>query len=80
MSIVANNLLKQAIKQEGLTKPSDILEYLNLGVTNTLHQTYEESSVKDGMDIALCSWDRDKNILQRRGNDVHCPHLDASFC
>jgi ligand-binding sensor domain-containing protein/serine phosphatase RsbU (regulator of sigma subunit) len=67
MSIVANNLLQQATKQLKLTKPSEILEYLNQGVTNTLHQTYEESSVKDGMDIALCSWNKKLNILQFAG-------------
>jgi len=67
ISIVANNLLEQATKQLKLTKPSDILEYLNQGVTNTLHQTYEESSVKDGMDIALCSWNKKQNILQFAG-------------
>jgi serine phosphatase RsbU (regulator of sigma subunit) len=67
MSIVANNLLSQAVRQEGLTKPSDILEYLNHGVTNTLHQTYEESSVKDGMDIALCCWDIKNNMLEYSG-------------
>jgi len=55
MSIVANNLLTQAVKQMGLTKPSEILDYLNEGITNTLHQTYEESSVKDGLDIAVCT-------------------------
>lgn len=55
MSIVANNLLNQAVKQMGLTRPSEILDYLNQGITNTLHQTYEESSVKDGLDIALCT-------------------------
>lgn len=67
MSIVASNLLQQAINQIGLTKPSDILEYLNQGVTKTLHQTMEESSVKDGMDIALCSWNRKTGILQFAG-------------
>jgi ligand-binding sensor domain-containing protein/serine phosphatase RsbU (regulator of sigma subunit) len=67
MSIVTNNLLQQAIKQVGLTKPSDILEYCNLGVSNTLHQTYEESSVKDGMDIALCTWHTDTNVLEYAG-------------
>ncbi|MCF8464875.1 MAG: tetratricopeptide repeat protein [Flavobacteriales bacterium] len=67
MSIVANNLLTQAVRQEGLTKPSDILEYLSRGVTNTLHQTYEESSVKDGVDIALCCWDRKNNMLEYAG-------------
>ena len=67
LSIVANNLLKQAVRQEGLTKPTDILEYLNHGVTNTLHQTYEETSVKDGMDIALCCWDTTNNLLEYAG-------------
>jgi ligand-binding sensor domain-containing protein/serine phosphatase RsbU (regulator of sigma subunit) len=67
MSIVANNLLNQAVRQEGFTKPSDILEYLSHGVTNTLHQTYEESSVKDGMDIALCCWDTKNNLLEYAG-------------
>ena len=67
MSIVANNLLQQAINQVGLTRPSDILEYLNHGVTQTLHQNVEESTVKDGMDIALCSWNDKTNILQFAG-------------
>lgn len=67
MSIMGNNLLQQAIKQVGLTKPSDILEYLNKELTNTLHQTYEESNVKDGMDIALCTWNMKTNVLEFAG-------------
>ncbi|MBL4587019.1 MAG: SpoIIE family protein phosphatase, partial [Flavobacteriales bacterium] len=67
MSIVANNLLQQSVNQMGLTKPSEILEFLNLGVTNTLHQTYEESSIKDGMDIALCCWDEKTSTLEFAG-------------
>lgn len=57
MSLVANNLLNQAITEHGLTQPAAILDEVNSGLTNTLHQTYEESSVKDGMDIALCALD-----------------------
>lgn len=67
MSIVANNLLAQAVKSRGKTKPSEILDYLNKGVSDTLHQTYEESSVKDGMDIALCTWDKKANTLEFAG-------------
>jgi ligand-binding sensor domain-containing protein/serine phosphatase RsbU (regulator of sigma subunit) len=67
MSIVANNLLQQAIKQVGLTKPSEILDYASHGITNTLHQTIEESSVKDGMDVALCCWDEKTNTLEYAG-------------
>lgn len=67
MSIVANNLLNQAVKQVGLTRPSEILDYLNEGITNTLHQTYEESSVKDGLDIAICTLDLKHRKLQFAG-------------
>jgi serine phosphatase RsbU (regulator of sigma subunit) len=55
MSIVGHNILKQAVKEHHKIKPSDILDELNLGLSETLRQTVEESSVKDGMDIALCS-------------------------
>jgi ligand-binding sensor domain-containing protein/serine phosphatase RsbU (regulator of sigma subunit) len=67
ISIVANNLLKQAVLQNGITCPSDILNFLNRGLTETLHQTYEESSVRDGLDIALCTWDKKKNEVQFAG-------------
>lgn len=67
MSIVANNLLQQAIRQVGLTKPSEILNYASKGITNTLHQTIEESSVKDGMDVALCCWDEKTMKLEYAG-------------
>ncbi|MCF8257472.1 MAG: SpoIIE family protein phosphatase [Flavobacteriales bacterium] len=67
MSIVANNLLNQAVKQMGLTRPSEILNYLNEGITNTLHQTYEESSVKDGLDIAVCTLNMKNRKLEFSG-------------
>jgi serine phosphatase RsbU (regulator of sigma subunit) len=54
MSIVGHNLLKQAVKDRK-TKPSEILDEINQGLSETLRQKEEESSVKDGMDIALCS-------------------------
>jgi serine phosphatase RsbU (regulator of sigma subunit) len=57
MSIVGHNGLSRAVNEQGLKKPSDILDYLNRSVNETLRQKYEESSVKDGMDIALCAFD-----------------------
>jgi serine phosphatase RsbU (regulator of sigma subunit) len=55
MSIVGHNLLNQAVKEHNKTKPSDILDEVNVSLNETLRQTLEESTVKDGMDIALCS-------------------------
>ncbi|HIO72334.1 MAG TPA: hypothetical protein EYN38_04425, partial [Flavobacteriales bacterium] len=41
------------------SKPADILNELNKLAAETMNQTFEESQVKDGMDIALCSIDFD---------------------
>lgn len=67
MSIVGYNLLNQAINEHGLTKPNLILNELNKGITKTLKQTFEDSAVKDGMDIALCSFNSDTNVLEYAG-------------
>jgi serine phosphatase RsbU (regulator of sigma subunit) len=55
MSIVGNNLLNQAVKEHKLVNPALVLNDLNINLSQTLQQTAEESTVKDGMDIALCS-------------------------
>ncbi|HLC83178.1 MAG TPA: tetratricopeptide repeat protein, partial [Bacteroidia bacterium] len=67
MSIVGYNLLNQAINEHGLTKPNLILNELNKGITKTLKQTFEDSAVKDGMDISLCSYDEKTNVLEYSG-------------
>jgi serine phosphatase RsbU (regulator of sigma subunit) len=58
MSIVGHNLLNQAVNEHKKVKPSDILDELNIGLSETLRQTAEDSLVKDGMDIALCSLEK----------------------
>ncbi|MBN8697431.1 MAG: tetratricopeptide repeat protein [Bacteroidetes bacterium] len=67
MSIVGYNLLNQAVNEHGLTRPNLILNELNKGITKTLKQTQEESTVKDGMDIALCSFDPASYVLEYAG-------------
>ncbi len=67
ISIVTSNLLNQAVKEHGITKPSLILDEVSKGVTLTLHQTVEDSSVKDGMDAAMCCYDRNTGILEFAG-------------
>lgn len=67
MSIVGYNLLNQAINEHGLTKPNLVLNELNKGITKTLKQTFEDSAVKDGMDIAMCSYDEKTNLLEYAG-------------
>ena len=75
MSIVGNNILNQSIIEHKISKPSEILDELNKGVTNTLRQKNEESKVKDGMDIVLLALNRQKNILEFAGANNPLYHI-----
>ncbi len=65
MSLVGDALLNQIIKIQQIIEPDQILEHLNHGVQYTLRQ--QETSNKDGMDLALCVIDLPKNTLQFAG-------------
>ncbi|MFH2142468.1 MAG: SpoIIE family protein phosphatase [Bacteroidota bacterium] len=67
MSVIGYNLINQAVKLNHINNPSEILQFLDAGVTETLRQTGGESGVNDGMDIAVCSLNVDNNILQFAG-------------
>ncbi|MCX6296791.1 MAG: tetratricopeptide repeat protein, partial [Bacteroidetes bacterium] len=61
MSIIGCNLLSQAVNEYAITYPAAILNSINKGLTKVLQQKGEAGSiVKDGMDIALCSFDPEK--------------------
>lgn len=55
MSIIGHNGLDHAVNF--CDTPALILDALNEGLGNSLHQADGESETKDGMDIALCSID-----------------------
>lgn len=55
VSVVCSNALDRSVKEFGLTKPSEVLDK----TTDLVIETFEKSEdeVKDGMDIALCSFE-----------------------
>lgn len=53
MSMMGFNLLEQIVKEHQIYEPGIILDELSKLVTDSLKQTNELSSVKEGMDIAL---------------------------
>jgi len=55
MSVIGFSLLNQAVKVNRISKPSEILKYLDVGVDDILRQSDYESGVSDGMDLAICS-------------------------
>ena len=67
MSIIGFNGLNQIVNEYNYTRPSDILTYLNKSISNTLRQTVEDTKIRDGMDVAICSIDLDTNKLEFAG-------------
>ena len=67
MSVIGFNLLNQAVNEMGITKPSDILHHLDFGVNKLLRQSDGGNTVKDGMDLGLCTYDPATKKLQFAG-------------
>ncbi|MBD0404207.1 tetratricopeptide repeat protein [Flammeovirga sp. EKP202] len=56
MSMIGNTLLNEIINQKQVYDPAKILDMLNEGVIDALHQ--ENKSNDDGMDVCLCMIER----------------------
>ncbi len=69
MSMIGNTLLNQIVNEKHITKPSEILHYLNLGVYEALHQKKDGALADDGMDIALCCIDYKNKEVQYAGQN-----------
>jgi tetratricopeptide (TPR) repeat protein len=65
MSLIGNDLLNEIVNLRGITAPHEILNELHKGVQNTLKQ--QETENRDGMDMALCVYDKTKNTLEFAG-------------
>ncbi|MBC7864374.1 MAG: SpoIIE family protein phosphatase, partial [Bacteroidia bacterium] len=67
MSIIGFNGLNQIVNEYNYTRPADILTHLNKSISNTLRQRVEDSKIRDGMDIAICSIDLETKKLEFAG-------------
>ncbi|MES2761736.1 MAG: GAF domain-containing protein [Bacteroidota bacterium] len=67
MSIIGFNALNQIVNEYNYTKPSEILTQLNKSISTTLSQKVEDSKIRDGMDVALCSLDLENLTLEFAG-------------
>lgn len=65
MSIVGYNALNEALRTSD--NPGEILDGLNRGISKTLHNNGMGSTTKDGMDLALCSYDKKSRVLEYAG-------------
>ncbi len=67
MSIIGYDLINRAFNEKGLSTPSDVLDYLNDQIRISLRKDEEDIVLKDGMDIAFCSYDTVSGILEYSG-------------
>jgi serine phosphatase RsbU (regulator of sigma subunit)/uncharacterized protein HemY len=67
MSLLGNNILENLIKKTSTIKPSSILYSLNEEILRSLTNSKEGSSPKNGMDIALITFDKKSRQLQYSG-------------
>jgi len=67
VSIVNYNLLNKAVLEKELTDPAQILDQVNIWLTHALHQTYNEASMRDGMDVALCAINKKTKMMKFSG-------------
>jgi len=68
VSMIGNNGLDTCVNEYGLTKPSQILDALNKYVEETFDKSVDK--VNDGMDIALCLFDFQKNEVEYSGANI----------
>lgn len=69
VSVICHNALNSTTKQLGLTDPGEILDETTRLVLAQFEKSEEE--VRDGMDIALCSFDTESRNLKYAG--AHTP-------
>lgn len=67
VSIVGHNYLKLSQSEAHANTPAEVLNFLNNGVSETFDHLVDNTAVRDGMDIALCSIDYKSNTLTFAG-------------
>jgi serine phosphatase RsbU (regulator of sigma subunit) len=71
MSMIGYNGLNRSIREYGLSHPGEVLDRLNHIIAETFRQDNQvveenvnQTRIRDGMDIALCSFDPEKMIVE----------------
>jgi serine phosphatase RsbU (regulator of sigma subunit) len=67
MSMLGVTMLNEIVNGKHIFMPDQIIENLRQGIIKSLKQVPGQESIKDGMDIAVCVVDFDKNILWYAG-------------
>ncbi len=66
LSIVGHNAINQTVNELGILQPAKVLESMNTVIKKILHQD-KGSDIRDGMDMALCTYDKSNGMLEFAG-------------
>lgn len=67
VSIINYNLLNKAVLEKNLVDPAQILNQVNEWLTQALHQSYNAASMRDGMDVSICTINKNTKVMQFAG-------------
>ena len=67
MSMIGNTFLHQIVNEREITYPSEILTELRRNVIRALNQKGDGVNRKDGMDMAICTYNSKTGILEFAG-------------
>lgn len=65
MSMIGNTLLNEIVNEQHIIQPAEILNQLNEGIIQALHQ--ESRNQDDGMDVSVCLFDKTENTVTFAG-------------
>ncbi|MFL5762453.1 MAG: two-component regulator propeller domain-containing protein [Bacteroidia bacterium] len=63
MSIIGSTILSDIVIDKKITAPNEILNQLNLNIVRMLKQDEEGSSSRDGMDVSICTIDKQRKKM-----------------
>ncbi len=67
MSMIGNTILNDIVIHQDINKPSEILDQLDSRINKVLEQEGSDSKNRDGMDLALCCFHKDKSKIEYSG-------------
>ncbi|TNE54247.1 MAG: PAS domain S-box protein [Bacteroidetes bacterium] len=67
LTIIGVNLLDQIVGNEKISDPSQILTIMDRRMYDLLHRNKQSSSIDDGMEIALCVFDKKEHTMTYSG-------------
>ncbi len=76
MSLLGITLLNEIVNIKGITSSAAIVTALRERVTQSLQQNRKDKVASDGMDIALCVFDKHKNKLQYTGAKTDIVYIE----